>query len=428
MPRSIALLASTAFLIAAACSEPTPGSGAGTGAQPTGVVEVQFEGEQEEEVIYEAVVKAFEDANPKIDVELIPVADRDEHLQRITTSMAAGKPPDVFLVNFRFYSQFVSRGAIEPFGAHADDVGIDPADYYEPPIEAFTYDGELQCMPQNISSLVVYYNKGLFQQAGLEEPADDWTWDDFRETARSLTNGDVRGLGIEPSIIRVAPFIWANGGELVDDLVAPTRFALDDPASKEALEFITAMVRDDESVPTENEIAAQDLETRFSTNKLGMLLSSRRDTPSLREVIGLDWDIAPLPTGTEKAGILHSDAYCMPRDADNIAAAAEFIAFAIGEQGQRITALGGRTVPSLKSVATTPAFLDPSQAPSRSQAFLDAIPSIQRTPVIPTWPEIEDVVEEILTRMFYEPGYTVDQAIGEIDEQTRDLLAEGSAA
>jgi multiple sugar transport system substrate-binding protein len=428
MKRYLAASAIVAFLVASACSEgPGNGSGPGSAAEPSGTVEFQFEGEQEEIVVYEAVIEAFEKANPKIDIELTPVPDRDEHLQRLTTSMAAGKPPDVFLVNFRFYSQFVARGGIEPFGQHAADVGVDPSNYFEPPVEAFTFDGELQCMPQNISSLVVYYNRRLFQDAGIEEPPDDWTWDDFRSTALALTGGDVRGLGIEPSIIRMAPFVWGNGGELVDDLVSPSRFTLDTPEAREALEFITGLVRDDKVVPTEEEIAAQDLETRFTTDKLGMLLSSRRDVPAFREVAGLDWDVAPLPTGEEPAGILHSDAYCIARDSDNIAAAAEFISFAIGDQGQRLTALAGRTVPSLQEVATTPAFLDPSQAPSRSQVFLDGIPNIRRTPVIPTWPEIEDVAEEILTRMFYEPGYTVERAVKELDEQTRDLLEEGSS-
>ncbi|MDQ4095109.1 MAG: sugar ABC transporter substrate-binding protein, partial [Actinomycetota bacterium] len=95
-----------------------------------------------------------------------------------------------------------------------------------------------------------------------------------------------------------------------------------------------------------------------------------------------------------------------------------------GERGQTITALGGRTVPSLKAIANSGAFLDPAQPPRNSQVFLDTIPHIRRTPVIPTWPEIEDVAEEILTRAFYEPNYTVDKAIEELESQTSDLFAE----
>jgi len=418
-----ALLLLAAVSLAAACS----GAGVGGGDGASGTIEFHFWGEQEEVVIYDSVIAAFEREHADLEVRLTPVADRDEYLQKLTTSMAAGNPPDVFLLNFRFFSQFVARGGIEPFGPHAPDLGVHTADYYEPPIEAFTYDGELQCMPQNISSLVVYYNRRSFEDAGIQEPSPGWTWESFRDTARALTKGDVRGLGIDPNVIRVAPFVWSNGGEIVDDLETPTRFTLDRSDSREALEFIVGMVREG-LVPTEQEIAAQDLETRFMAGKLGMLLSSRRETPAFREVVGLDFDVAPLPVGEEPAGILHSDAYCVARGSDDISAAMEFTAFAVGPQGQRITALGGRTVPSLEEVATSPAFLDPTQPPSRSQVFLDGIPTIGRTPVIPTWPEIEDVVAEILTRMFYEPDYTVERGIEEIDDLTRDLLAEGSAS
>ena len=81
-------------------------------------------------------------------------------------------------------------------------------------MEAFTYDGELQCMPQNISSLVVYYNTALLKEAGLKRPPDEWDWDEFRRYAVELTTDEERGLGIEPSVIRLAPFVWSNGGEL----------------------------------------------------------------------------------------------------------------------------------------------------------------------------------------------------------------------
>jgi multiple sugar transport system substrate-binding protein len=390
-------------------------------------VRVQVSGEPEETAVYEAVARAFEEDHPDVDIELVQVADKDDHLARLTTSFAAGDPPDIFLINYREYSQFVARDALQPVESFLEEAEISLGDYYPHPIEAFTYDGVLQCMPQNISSLVVYYNRTLFSEAGLERPRAGWTWEDFRSTALALTEGDVRGLGIEPNIIRIAPFVWSNGGEIVDDPEAPTRFVLDTPEAREAIEFIVSLVRDDRVVPTETEIAAQDLETRFVNGKLGMTLSSRRDTPVFREVLGLDWDVAPLPIADQPAGILHSDAYCMARDSDRHAEAFEFVAFATGNTGETITALGGRTVPSLEAVASSGAFLDPSQPPVHSKVFLDGIPHIRRTPVISTWPEIEDVSEEIFTRLFYEDGYTLDDALADLDEQTTRLFEEGTA-
>jgi multiple sugar transport system substrate-binding protein len=417
--RFVALLA--AGLLAAACA-----GGAGDGTAEADRLVVQVSGEAEETAVYDSLVQEFEAANEGIDVELVKYAEKSDHLTALATSFSAGDPPDVFLVNFREYSQFVARGAIEPIESHLARAGIELADYYEPPIEAFTYDGELQCMPQNISSLVVYYNIDLFARAGLEPPRAGWTWDDFRATAKELTAGDVYGLGIEPNVIRIAPFVWSNGGDIVDDLWAPTRFTFDQPEARAALEFIVSLVRDDRVVPSEQELVAQDLETRFAAGKLGMLLSSRRDTPVFREVAGLNFDVAALPVAKEPASILHSDGYCIAAASERVADAARFIAYAIGPEGQTLTALAGRTVPSLKEVATSGAFLDPAQQPASSQVFLDSIPHIRRTPVIPTWTEIEEVAEEILTRAFYDPGYTIDDALRELDEATRPLFEEAS--
>lgn len=418
-------------LALAACASGDEGDGntdgAGLNKPPVGEISFQLAGDPEEIVVYESLVASFQKANPDADVKLVPLADKDDHLAKLTTSFTAGNPPDVFLLNFREYAQFVETGAIDEIEPRLGDLGISLGDYYDPPIDAFTYNGKLQCMPQNISSLAVYYNKELFKKAGLDAPQEGWSWEDFRQTAIELTSGDVRGVGIEPTIIRLAPFAWSNGGEIVDDPEQPTRFTLEDPGTKEALEFFVRLAREDQVIPTEKEItAAEDLESMFAAGKLGMLLTSRRDTPEFREVTELKWDVAALPVAEEQANILHSDAYCVATGSTEPDVAFAFVKYATGERGETIAALGGRTVPSLESVATSGAFLNPAEPPKNSQVFLDAIDGMRATPVIPTWPQIEDISEEFLTRAFYEEGYTVDDAIKDIQGETLSLFEEGN--
>src|SRR5690606_30142895 len=115
-------------------------------------------------------------------------------------------------------------------------------------LESFTWAGEVMCIPQNISSLVVYYNRDLFSAAGLPEPADDWTWAEFLTAAKSLTvdhDGDgvtdQFGLGVEPSLYRLAPFVWQNGGRIVDDPDYPARLGLTRRPSLLALEWFVAL-------------------------------------------------------------------------------------------------------------------------------------------------------------------------------------------
>lgn len=390
-------------------------------------IRFQVAGEPEDLAIYDLIVRGFEKEEPDIDVELVGVARGGDHVAKLTTAFAGGEPPEVFLINYREYAQFAGRDALEPLEQHLVDAGVELDDYYALALEAFRVRGKVTCLPQNLSSLVVYYNTVLFERAGVAAPATGWTWADFEDAARRTTGGGLHGLGVEPLLPRIAPFVWANGGDIVDDPRSPTRLTFDDPAAREALEFVVGLVRDDRVVPGAEDVAAQDLQARFASGKLAMLLSSRREVPALREIRTLPWDVGPLPTGKTTASILHSDGYCLSAGigAERTAAAVKFITYAGGPDGQTVAALGGRTVPSISSIATGP-FLDPTRPPEHDQVFLDAIPAIRRTPVIATWPEIEREAEEVLTRAFYEEGYTIDQAVADLDARTRPLFREAA--
>ena len=417
MRRALAILVCLAT-IGAACSD--GGSADGSDAAE---LTLQVAGEAEEMAVYRTLVNGYNLTEPEVPVRLIEVADKDQHLQKLSTSFAGGNPPDLFLINFREYSQFAVRGAIEPVEPLLSETGLDLSGYYEQPLEAFTFEGRLTCMPQNISSLVVYVNNEILKDAGLKRPSE-WDWNEFSRYAAAMTGGDVHGVGLEPTLIRLAPFVWSLGGDIVDDLESPTRLTLESPEATEALSFLKEVAT--ASGPSLEDITAQDLETRFASGKLGMLLSSRRETPVFREVQDLDWDVAPLPTAKEPASILHSDAYCISSESELATEAAAFISYAVGKEGGTITALGGRTVPALRATAASGAFLDPLQPPRHAEVFLDAIPAIRRTPVIPTWPEIEDVTEEIMARYFYE-DLSIEDAIEEMSERTEPLFLEAGS-
>ena len=114
---------------------------------------------------------AFEVVHPEIDVELIHIPGQSDYRLRLGADFAAGSPPDVVLINYRRYAAFAARGVLEPLESYlrASDV-IAETDFYPEAVAPFRWRGELMCIPQNISSLVVYYNKDLFEAAGLPLP------------------------------------------------------------------------------------------------------------------------------------------------------------------------------------------------------------------------------------------------------------------
>ncbi len=192
------------------------------------------------------------------------------------------------------------------------------------------------CLPQNISSLVLYFNKDLFKRFEIPPPRDGMLWNELVVKAQQLTrdkNGQqvrgadpdmpqagtaqpaIYGLGVEPVIIRLAPFIWSNGGEVVDDDQSPTRFTLNTPQAEEAIAQLFYLRTQFGAVPNDEEVEAEDFESRFANGRLAMFLDSRRAVPMFREAAKFDWDVASLPYYDKPASILHSDAYCMTKAA-----------------------------------------------------------------------------------------------------------------
>jgi multiple sugar transport system substrate-binding protein len=435
MTRALSILAAALALVAGGCG--------GSSGDASGSISFLVFGDPPEINAYRTLITSFEKAEPDIDVQLIEASDREDLLTRLSTSLAGGSPPDLFLMNYRFYGQYAARGVLEPLEPYAEDSeAFELDEFYPQAVEAFRWDGAVTCLPQNISSLVVYYNRDLFKRFGVRLPTNAMPWTDFVSLAKQMTrdkNGqpvvgadpdlprpntapaETYGLGVEASIIRLAPFIWSAGGDLVNDDQEPSRFTLDSPDAKLAIGEFFGLRTLHGVVPTDQEVESEDDESRFANGRLAMLLSSRRSVPTFREAAKFDWDIVSLPVFRKPAGILHSDAYCMTKASDSKDAAWRFVEYALGPEGAPVVARTGRTVPSLRSVAESDAFLDPAQKPANSRIFLDGIEHIRRLPTISTWPEIEDASAGILENGMY-LAQPVDRVVTELDENTRPLF------
>lgn len=376
---------------------------------PLTTVSFMVSGSQEEFQAYETLVEAFQADNPDYRIDLRYVPDDKDYRRRLAADFSAKTPADVFLLNYRRIAPFAAEGAMAPIGGFLEQSQVIAAeDFYQPAVDAFRYNGELWCVPQNVSSLVVYFNKDLFDAAGLAYPASDWNWDDFVATARALTldlNGDgvtdQYGVSIDPVLYRLAPFIWQNGGDLVDDYANPTRLTIDSPEAQEAFQWFVDLQVKEHVVPDAAAEAARDGESRFLDGTMGMYFNSRRSTPTMRTIESFDWDVAPLPRGKQPAGVLHVDGYCLADQAKNKEAAWKFIEYANSPKGQEIVARTGRTVPSLRAVAESSAFLDPATKPASSQVWLDVVPTLRAVPVYRNWPPIDDAVNKEIERAFY---------------------------
>jgi multiple sugar transport system substrate-binding protein len=400
-------------------------------AAPPTPTEISFHvfADAEEAAVYKAVVDAYEAQAKGVRVRLTAVPDQNDFMTRLSASFTAGNPPDVFLVNYRRYGQFAGKNVLEPVESWlAKSSKLKRDQFFDIPLQAFTFAGKLQCLPQNQSSLVVYYNRDILQRFGVAPPSQSWAWNDFLATAQTLTRDtdgdgrvDVHGLVAEPTIIRAAPFIWQRGGRIVDNEDSPTAVVLDDPATRDALRFFVELSTVHHVVPNEAEYKAEGPDSRFMTGKAAMTLNSRRAVPIFRTIQGFQWDVAAPPSNVNTATTLHSDAYCIAASSTNKAAAWDFTEYALGVEGQQITARLGRTVPSLKAVANSPAFLDPNQSPSNSQVFLDLAPRLKLLPIMAEWPAIERFLNEEIEAAYFGIK-SLDEAIATANRKANEQI------
>ncbi|GAB4579503.1 MAG: sugar ABC transporter substrate-binding protein [Anaerolineales bacterium] len=414
-------------LALSACSTPTTDIDA-----PSQSVTFMITGGPEEQAAYEKLVNSFNEANPGITVTLSNIPSGGEFRQKLATMFSAGSPPDVFLYNFRRLGVYASEGAIYPLDSLLDNSEkLNREDYYPAVLTAFTYNGALQCMPQNVSSPVIYYNQALFDAAGLPYPQAGWTLDDFVATARALTkdtNGDGTidqyGFGTEVETIRLAPFVWQNGGDLLDNPENPTRLTLDMPETREALEWFVNLQVVEHVVPDKIAEEASSSENRFLAGTLAMFMDSRVAVPTLRTITGFTWDAAPLPTGKNPVSVLHSDGFCMSaqaaQDPAHLQAVWKFIEYAGSETGQILLAETGRTVPSMISVAQSDAYLK-SSPPANNQVWLDAAANLRAFPIHPQWNTLEEMLAQELQRAYYGEA-TIDEIIDAANQAADEII------
>ncbi len=123
----------------------------------TGRVSFMVFGDPAELAAYQKLVDSFEQKFPDMQVELIQIPGQSDYRKRLSADIAAGNPADVVLINYRRYAGFANAGALEPLGGYLEKSGlIKEADFYPQAIQPYKWKGELMCIPQNISSLVVF--------------------------------------------------------------------------------------------------------------------------------------------------------------------------------------------------------------------------------------------------------------------------------
>lgn len=358
-------------------------------------------------------------------VELIHIPDN--YFQKLHMMFASNTAPDVIFMNnltMPIYADSEVFEDLEPWINKSQN--LKTSDFFPQVMEAMKWKNKLYGIPRDISNLLIYYNKTMFDKYKVQYPKDDWTFDDFLKTAQAITkdnNGDGKtdtyGFALDKRSLFWLPFIWSQGGNLFNNEFS--KFTLNSPESIEGLQFYTDLRNKYKVAPSEKEVGNTKAGQLFSQETIGMQLSGRWSVPTYRSSIKFKWDVVPFPRG-KKGSIVDVDAsgWCMSKMSNKKEDAWKLIEYLAGQESIKNFSSNGLIVPSRKDVANSNEFLG-GGLPENSKAFLSIIETGQPTRTPTNWNEISTEIDLGLEGI-WTGEKTVKESTEKIEQRVKALL------
>ncbi len=308
-----------------------------------------------EQKALEDAVKAFNEQY-KGQIKLVYEPIPGDYKVKLTAMLSAGNAPDIFYLDVNWAEEFFSKGIIEPLDFFVKVYKLNLEDFYPNLINAFKYKGKLYGLPKDFSTLALFYNKKMFNEAGLAYPDSSWTWDDLLAAAKKLTKDtdgdgkiDVWGLALYPAAFnRVIPFIYQAGGRIVKGDLST---ALGEPAAVEGISFYFDLHSKYKVAVSPQDVGAGWLGDAFGKQKVAMVMSGPWMLGFLKENFPeVDFGVAELPHYKKRATMVYTVCYAIPKTSKHKREAFIALKFLV-TQGMEIFTKRLGVLPSRKSLA-----------------------------------------------------------------------------
>ncbi len=372
-------------------------------------------------------IAMFEAANPGIKVDFLHTPSSD-YMTKLQTMLAGGDYPDVIYLGNGDAPAFVTRGQLLPIDPYIQQDNLDLSDVFAANLALYNVDGVQYGFPADAPSQQIFYNKSLFEAAGIEVPSSDWTdegwnWDAFLEKAIALTDASKNqyGFHVNPSFRAWWVWITANGGSFYNE--DGTACVLNAPEAVEAMQFLADLIHVHGVSPTIDVANEMGSSTLFESGVSAM----ETWFPAIgymRSHIGdkFAWDVAPHPAGKAgKSCAGGGTGHMIAASAPHPDAAWQFLKFMISTPAvEKWTEVMG-IVPPLQSVADSDVFLTPGQPPEHIQVFTAGAAYLHPDPRQPSFVQARTIAETEFQRLWL-GGVTAQEVADSVVDQINRLL------
>jgi multiple sugar transport system substrate-binding protein len=355
----------------------------------------------------------------------------DRMLQKVTAGLQADNYPDIAYIYGSDLANLAGGEQLVDLTEAIENGDLNWDRFVEAGTTAVTVDDRPRAVPAFIDNLAVVYNKKIFDDAGVDYPTDDWTWDDFLATAAELNDPDAGiagfgwpGTGDEDTTWRIWPLIWQQGGDIVSEDGESVGF--DGPSGEAALDVV-AQAAADGSVYIDSTAGSERMQQLFASGKMAMNVAGPYTLPEYVDA-NVDYGIVSMPSfGDEHTTIAGPDTWAIfDNGEERVAGAIEFMDwFSEPEQQLRWISEAG-SLPLTNDVQDANGYADYEQSLPELDKFIENTELARTRATIPEYPQISQAIGKAVASVLYgeaEPSEALSEAV---DTANAELQVPGS--
>lgn len=383
-------------------------------AEPVTITYAHFSGSGAQEETLKKMIEIFESKNPDIKVD-VQITGYEDYFTKLATTVGGGNPPDVFEMNMENFLSYMLRGAC------ADLTGkIDTANYSEGTLAAVSSEGKIYAVPMSFSTCVLFYNKDLFDQAGVAYPTDEWTWADAQAAAEKIKalGDDIWGYYQPITYNEFYKSIKGNGGSVLSEDYS--QFTMNTPENVAVLEAMIARVRGENHVmPTKEELAGRGDWDLFTEGKLGMIITGIWGFPTFAEKCTFDWDIVVEPGYKTPSTFFFANVNCVSPSSDKQEAAAKFVdAMGADPDIVQLRLDANWELPTIADQSKLSQYIEMTP-PANRKAVFDSMDYAAAPPALEEQGAVVEIIDNVLSTLETN-DMTAQEALDEIQAQLED--------
>lgn len=363
----------------------------------------------------EEIANSFMKKNEDIKVE-VEVTSWDEYWTKLEASTVGGSMPDVFWMHTNEFFKYAKNNKLMVI----EDGMIDASKFPQGLVDLFTYDEKLLGVPKDFDTIGLFYNKNIFDAAGIDYPDESWDWDKLIEVAQALTDEENGVYGIAAPYTDQEGFFnfaYQNGGSI---LTEDHKSGFDKLETQEAVKFYFDLhnkhnVSESIDFYTENGV-----ENAFASDKVAMVMkgSWMMSYYSTNELIADKFDIAVLPKGKQRASIYNGLLYSGSASTKHPEAVKKFLAYCGTEEANIIQGEYKAAIPAYENTQSSWS----KQLPKYNvQAFIDMLDYAVTFPTSPSKQKWSDVMNTTL-KAYAIGELTEEEAFSYITDEMNKIL------